>query len=205
MDSKAEHLFQFARMGAAYCRILLGIDQPTVGLLSVGEEPAKGNELVKAAHTLFSEAPDLRFVGNIEGRDILHHGADVVVCDGFIGNVVLKLGESITTAIPRMVRSELDHMEVSRNQVQVVEEVFSRIAQRFNPEEYGGGVPLLGVNGNVFIMHGRSSARAIERCIHMASRAAAVGMRDVIMSAFSHVTILYGILVGLALLSLKHG
>ncbi len=189
MDSKAEHLLQFARLGAAYCRTLLAVDEPTVGLLSVGEEPAKGNELVKAAHALFSHAPDLRFVGNIEGRDILHHGADVVVCDGFIGNVVLKLGESIATAIPDMVRQELRCMDVSAEVAHVMEDVFSKVAQRFNSEQYGGGVPLLGVDGTVFIMHGRSSASAIGRCIRMASQAATLGMRAALESALrTHVT-----------------
>ena len=176
MDSKAEHLVQFGQMGAAYCRLLMGMDNPRVGLLSVGEEPGKGNELVKAANRLLARAHNVHFVGNVEGRDILHHGADVVVCDGFVGNVILKLGESIMTALPALARQEIGRLGMGDAVVAPIDRIFEGLAAKFNPEEYGGGAPLLGVDGTVFIMHGRSSARAVERCILMAARAAALNM-----------------------------
>ena len=176
MDSKAEHLLQFGQMGAAYCRLLMGMDNPRVGLLSVGEEPGKGNELVKAANGLFARAQNVHFVGNVEGRDILHHGADVVVCDGFVGNVILKLGESIMTALPALARQEIGRLGMDVAVATSIERIFEGVAAKFNPEEYGGGAPLLGIDGTVFIMHGRSTARAVERCILMAARAAALNM-----------------------------
>ena len=171
MDSKAEHLLQFGQMGAAYCRLLMGMDNPRVGLLSVGEEPGKGNELVKAANGLLARAGNVHFVGNVEGRDILHHGADVVVCDGFVGNVILKLGESIMTALPALARQEIGRLGMDDAVATSIDRLFEGLAARFNPEEYGGGAPLLGIDGTVFIMHGRSTARAVERCILMAARA----------------------------------
>ena len=185
MDSKAEHLMQFGQMGAAYSRCLLGIEDPTVGLLSIGEEPGKGNELVKAAYPLLAEQRDLRFVGNVEGRDILHHGADIVVCDGFVGNVILKLGESIMTAVPALVRQEIGRQGMDPSLATPFERIFKGLATRFNPEDYGGGAPLLGVNGTVFIMHGSSSARAVERCILMAARAATLNLRQFIAEALA--------------------
>lgn len=185
MDSKAEHLLQFGQMGSAYCRLLMGMDNPRVGLLSVGEEPGKGNELVKAANALFAGARNVHFVGNVEGRDILHHGADVVVCDGFVGNVILKLGESIMTALPALARQEIDRLGIGEEVAMSIDSIFEGLAARFNPEEYGGGAPLLGIDGTVFIMHGRSTARAVERCILMAARAAALNMSQTIAAELS--------------------
>ena len=183
MDSKAEHLLQFAQMGSAYARFLLDLKEPAVGLLSVGEEPGKGNELVKGAYDLFRAAPNIRFVGNVEGRDIMHHGADVVVCDGFVGNVVLKLGESIMTAVPELIRQEMVAKGLGTTHMDAFRQVFGGLKRRFNPEYYGGGSPLLGVDGTVFILHGSSRARALERCILMAARAATTQLRAAIAAA----------------------
>ncbi len=171
MDSKPEHLLQFAQMGSAYSRCLLGVEDPAVGLLSVGEEPGKGNDLVKGAHLLLRDAENFRFVGNVEGHDIMHHGADVVVCDGFVGNVVLKLGESLMTALPKLILQEFGTQNLDPDLMDAFRQVCTGLHERFNPEDYGGGSPLLGVNGAVFVLHGRSSARAVERCILMAARA----------------------------------
>lgn len=185
MDSRPEHLVQYAQMGSAYARIMSEIDRPRVALLNVGEEPAKGNELVRKAHEMLAVASDLNFVGNVEGRDILHHKADVVVCDGFVGNVVLKLGESIGTALPEMTHQELDSIEADPAVRRAFDQVFSRLHRRFNPADYGGGAPLLGVNGEVFILHGRSSAEAIERCILLAARAARLNLNAAIREAIA--------------------
>ncbi len=185
MDSKPEHLLQFAKMGSAYARIISDIAKPRIGLLSVGEEPGKGNELVRTTHELLVNAIDLNFIGNVEGRDILHHRADVVVCDGFVGNVVLKLGESITTALPSMIGQELQRLTTELSVMQTIEQMFTGLKRRFDPEEYGGGSPLLGVEGEVFILHGSSSARAIERCLLMAARAAKLDLTGAIRRALS--------------------
>ncbi len=183
MDSRPEHLLQFARMGAIYAQRLLKVGRPAVGLLSVGEEPGKGNELVKAAYELFQQTSDLHFIGNIEGRDIMHHAADVVVCDGFVGNVLLKYGESITTAVTEMVDQEMARHDLTPAQQQAVRQVFDGVQKRFNPEEHGGA-PLMGVDGTVFIGHGSSTARAIERLIVRAARAAELGLRRSMAEVF---------------------
>ncbi|MDE2730765.1 MAG: phosphate acyltransferase PlsX [Bacteroidota bacterium] len=185
MDSRPEHLVQFARMGSAYARIMAEIEQPRVALLNVGEEPAKGNELVRKAHEMLTAAQDINFVGNVEGQDILHHRAEVIVCDGFVGNVVLKLVESIGTALPRMAEQELDRLEADPAARRVLSRIFKRLRRRFNPADYGGGAPLLGVDGEVFILHGRSSADAVERCIQLAARAARLNLNAAIKEAIA--------------------
>lgn len=184
MDSKPEHLLQFARMGALFVEHIWKVQTPSVGLLNVGEEPGKGNDLVKHAYELIQQAPDLHFVGNVEGRDIMHHAADVVVCDGFVGNVMLKFGESMTTAVMDMIRQEMVQLDLPVEQQQAVRLVFGGVKKRFNPEEHGGGAPLLGIDGTVFIGHGSSSARAIEQLILAAARAAGLNLTSAIADAF---------------------
>lgn len=164
VDCKPEHLVQFAKMGTIYVRAILKREQPVVALMNIGEEPGKGNEQVKAAYELLRQTPDLCFKGNIEGRDLLHHAADVVVCDGFVGNIMLKLGESLATAFPHMVADEMERQGVPPEEQQLVARILHGVQKRFNYEEYGGA-PLLGVNGNVLIGHGGSTVRAIERMI----------------------------------------
>lgn len=183
MDCKPEHLVQFAQMGAIFAQRLLKVERPAVGLLNVGEEPGKGNELVKAAYGLFQQGAGLHFVGNVEGRDIMHHAADVVVCDGFVGNVLLKYGESIATAVAAMIGQEMERRRLSPEQQQAVRLAFDGVGRRFNPEEHGGA-PLLGVDGTVFIGHGSSTARAIERLIVRAARAAELGLTRSIAEVF---------------------
>ena len=175
VDAKPEHLVQFAQMGSIYAERGMHRPAPTVGLLNVGEEPGKGNEAAKAAYELLNGRDDIHFVGNIEGRDLMHHAADVVVCDGFVGNIVLKLGESLTTVLPQLIGAELKRQECSPEEVGVVKRVFGNVTKPFNYEEYGG-TPLLGVNGNVLIGHGGSSPRAIAQMIR---RAAEVVRQDV--------------------------
>ncbi len=171
VDCKADHLVQFARMGSIYASAVMKRDRPVVGLLNIGEEPGKGNEQVKAAYEVLSAAPDINFRGNVEGRDLMHHVADVVVCDGFVGNVMLKFGESMATAFPHMVASEMARQSLDEAERQMVGRVLSAVRKRFNYEEYGGA-PLVGVNGHVLIGHGGSTGRAIERMILMAAEEA---------------------------------
>src|SRR5690606_18062915 len=108
VDVRPEHLVQFGLMGQIYVERVLERENARVGLLDVGEEPGKGDELAKAAYPLLERAEGLRFIGNVEGRDVMHHAADVVVCDGFVGNVLLKFGESVTTVLPALIRAEVE-------------------------------------------------------------------------------------------------
>jgi phosphate acyltransferase len=149
-DCKPEHLNQFAVMGSVYAQQILGIDNPKVGLMNVGEEEGKGNILAQAAYTLLKENRHIHFIGNIEGRDILTGKADVMVCEGFTGNIILKLAESL--------------YDISRRQ-QIENEYFNR----FNFENYGG-TPVLGVTKPVIIGHGISQARAFRNMIGVAQK-----------------------------------
>ncbi|MXW15151.1 MAG: phosphate acyltransferase PlsX [Rhodothermaceae bacterium] len=185
MDSRPEHLQQFAKMGSAYARIMMDIAHPRIALLSVGEEQAKGNELVRSTHELLLNDIDLNFIGNVEGRDILHQKADVIVCDGFIGNVILKFGESIMTAVPEMIQQEMDQLKAKPSDVALLKKALSRLARRFDPENYGGGGPLLGVEGEVFILHGSTTAGAVEECIKTAAQAAKANLTNAIQKALA--------------------
>ncbi len=168
VDCKPEHLLQFARMGSIFVERVWHVERPLVGLLNIGEEPGKGNALTKAAYELLQAAPDLNFRGNVEGRDLMHHAADVVVCDGFVGNVMLKLGESMVTAFVEMLRQEMATQGLDATLQRQVLGLLRGVLRRFDYEEYGGA-PLLGVNGAVVIGHGSSSARAIARMIQAAA------------------------------------
>ncbi len=168
VDCKPEHLVQFGQMGAIYAQRVMHIDEPAVALLNIGEEPGKGNDLVKETYTLMQQIPGIHFRGNVEGRDVLHHAADVVVCDGFVGNVMLKFGESVSTALMAMVKQEMDRQGLDDASRQAVAQVLGGVQRRFNPDEYGGA-PLLGVDGNVRIGHGSATARALERMILIAA------------------------------------
>jgi phosphate acyltransferase len=163
VDCSAEELVQFARLGAVYAEDVLGRPNPAVGLLSIGEEPEKGNATVKEAHQLLLRA-GLNFAGNVEGRDILTGGSargavDVVVCDGFVGNVLLKFYESV----PALIFGKLATSGVPK-------ETLAKAFQGFDYSDYGGA-PLLGVHGISIISHGRSSPRAIKNAIGVALRA----------------------------------
>ncbi len=168
VDCKPEHLAQFATMGSFFAQSVLGEARPRVGLLSIGEEPEKGNQMVHAAYDLIAELP-LNFMGNVEGCDILAGTVDVVVCDGFVGNVLLKFGEGISSAL-------FDHFKDAarsgswRYQLGLLflKPLLKQIHCQYDYEEYGGA-PLLGVNGVSIISHGRSSAVAIKNAIRLAA------------------------------------
>lgn len=183
VDCRPEHLLQFAKMGSIYAAAAMQIPRPKVALVNLGEEARKGNEQVKEAYKLLQASPDIHFCGNIEGRDILHHMADVVVCDGFVGNILLKFGESVASAIPRMVSEEMTRRAFSDADKEMVRKALSAVRLRFSYEEYGGAL-LLGVNGNVMIGHGGSSVRAIERMILVAADVARHGALEAMNKAF---------------------
>ena len=163
-ECKPYHLAQFAIMGDAYSRAVLGTVKPVVGLMSIGEEEAKGNDLTKEAFPLLRQLSGLNFVGNVEGRDVFSGGVDVIVTDGFTGNVMLKLSEGLTEAMLSMLKKELTTSAVTKAGAVLAKPAFQNIKKRLDYSEYGGA-PLLGVRHIVVIGHGRSNARAIRNAI----------------------------------------
>jgi glycerol-3-phosphate acyltransferase PlsX len=166
-DCQPQHLAQFALMGAAYARATLNVDRPKVGLLSIGEEAGKGNDLIREAHARLGALP-IDYLGNLEARDLFTGRADVAVCDGFTGNVALKVGEGLVDAIEGMLREELGAEIVSQIGGLLTRRAFARFKQRVDYAERGGA-PLVGINGVVIVGHGRSSAQAVESGIALAA------------------------------------
>lgn len=167
VDCKPRHLVQFAIMGNVYARDILGQTRPRVGLLSIGEEESKGNELTREAFKAMEEEHSLNFIGNVEGRDVFSGIADVVVCDGFIGNVALKISEGLVETIFSLLREELKKDLRARVGSFLLVPTFRRFKRRIDSSEYGGA-PLLGVNGVCMISHGRSTGKAIRNAIRAA-------------------------------------
>ena len=173
VECRPAHLVQFGIMGAAYARVALGIERPRVGLLSIGEEATKGNELTREAHRLMMHAP-VQFVGNVEARGIFAGEADVVVADGFTGNVALKLSEGVVEMVEDLLRQELQSTFSSQMGYLLSQRAFRRFQKRVDYSEYGGA-PLLGTAGVVVVGHGRSSAKAIRNAVAQAARLAGDG------------------------------
>ena len=169
VDCKPQHLLQFGLMGSIYMNAMWGVNNPTVGLLSVGEEDSKGCEAIVKANELFRERKVFNFVGNVEGRDILAGGTDVVVCDGFVGNVVLKFGESVAGFLKTRFQRSADQSLANKLMMMTAKPVLMSVFHDMDYQEYGG-VPLLGVNGVVIIGHGSSSARAMYSAIQVARK-----------------------------------
>ena len=166
---RASHLVQFAVMGAAYARVALGLESPRVGLLSIGEEETKGNDVTCEAHQLLKDAP-INFIGNVEGRHVYSGDADVIVCDGFTGNVTLKLSEGLVETVESLLHDELAATFGGRVGYVLSRQAFRRFRRRVDYSEYGGA-PLVGVNGLCIVGHGRSSAKAVANAVTMAVRA----------------------------------
>lgn len=163
VDCKPQHLYEFAVMGSIYVKTMLNIDNPTVGLLSIGEESTKGNDITLEAHRLLSNSR-LNFIGNVEGRDILKGKAQVVVCDGFVGNVVLKFAESVLDILKTKFRNHASQNLFRKLWVGMMYGTLKKVLKDFDYQEYGG-VPLLGVNGVSIIGHGKSTPKAIKNMI----------------------------------------
>jgi phosphate acyltransferase len=163
-DCKPHHMVQFAIMGDAYSRAVLGTQRPSVGLMSIGEEEAKGNELTKEAFPLMRDLGSLNFVGNVEGRDVFTGQVDVIVTDGFTGNVMLKLSEGLQDAVLSLIRRELSASTITKAGAVLARPAFRSLKKRLDYSEYGGA-PLLGVRSIVVVGHGSSNARAIRNII----------------------------------------
>lgn len=168
VECRPHHLVQFAVMGSAYARVALGCDSPRVGLLSVGVEESKGNELTREAHQLLKAAP-IRFVGNLEGPAVYGGEADVIVCDGFTGNVALKISEGLVETVEHLLHDELSSTFGTRVGYVLSRQAFRRFRKRVDYSEYGGA-PLVGVNGLCIVGHGRSSSKAVRNAVAMAAR-----------------------------------
>ena len=167
IDARPEHLLQYGIMGSVYSRHVLHYQKPTVGLVSLGEEDVKGNEMTKEVFKML-KASALNFVGNIEGRHLFEDPVEVVVCDGFVGNVILKTSESIAVAIFKWLKHELTRTKMRMAGAYVARHAFNDIKRKTNYEEYGGS-PLLGVNGICIIAHGASTPLAIKNALRVAA------------------------------------
>jgi glycerol-3-phosphate acyltransferase PlsX len=170
-DARPEHLVQFGHMGSVFAEEILGIADPTVALLSIGEEPEKGNRLVRETHPLL-EASHLDFVGNVEGRELLAHAADVVVCDGFTGNMALKLMEGTIKTLLDELRKEIEESARGKLGGLLIRPAARGLRKRLDPDTYGGAY-LLGLRGLVVIAHGSSSRTAIANAITLGAQGAA--------------------------------
>jgi glycerol-3-phosphate acyltransferase PlsX len=168
VECKPTHLLQFGVMGSVYARTWLGVERPRVGLLSIGEEETKGNDLTREAHRLLKGSP-LNFVGNVESREIFSGAADVIVCDGFTGNVALKLSEGLVEMVEELLGEELQSTFSSQVGYLLSRRAYRRFRRRVDYSEYGGA-PLMGVAGLCIVGHGRSSAKAVRNAVAMAAR-----------------------------------
>ena len=182
-DCKAEQLVQFAHMGAAYATVVLGVEKPRVALLNIGGEPTKGSALAQETYALLTEQmPD--FIGNIEGNDVLLGFADVIVTDGFTGNVALKLLEGTSRVLLGQVKEAMTANAVSTLAAALLKPAMVRLKQRLDPDTYGGA-PLLGINGISIIGHGSSNATAVANALRVAASAARGGLTEKIAAAIS--------------------
>ncbi len=175
VDSDAKNLFEFAVMGQVYAQDVLQLDEPIVGLLSNGEEESKGNEVTKEAYKLISKVPN--FAGNVEGSDIFKGTVDVVVCDGFVGNILLKTAEGVADTIGQIIKKNLKRSLISIAGAVLMRKVFKNLKVRVDYAEYGGA-PLLGVKAPVIIAHGKSNPKAIQNAIFQAINAASSNLNS---------------------------
>jgi glycerol-3-phosphate acyltransferase PlsX len=179
VDSKAEHLTQFAIMGKAYAKDVLGLEKPRVGLLANGEESSKGNEVGKETHKMLASLEDFNFIGNVEGNDIFNGSVDVVVCDGFVGNVLLKTSEGAAEAIKSFLKTNIKKSLLSTIGSLLMVGAFKGLKKQIDYAEYGGA-PLLGVKGIAIVSHGKSNAKAIKNAIFQAIHSVESGVnRDI--------------------------
>lgn len=176
VDCKAHNLVQFALMGEVYARNVLHKAEPRVGLLSNGEEESKGNDLTRETHALLKDAP-YKYIGYVEGRDIFKGQVDVVVCDGFVGNIVLKAAEGLADALTTMLRREFAAHPLAKLGYLLARPAFNAFKKRIDYAEYGGA-PLLGIDGTGMICHGGSNAKAIMNAVHLAHESVALKVND---------------------------
>ena len=183
VDCKPQNLAQFAIMGEMYYRTIFGATRPSVGLLSIGEEESKGNELTRQAHGLLKELP-LNFIGNVEGRDLYNGRVDVIVCDGFVGNVALKISEGLVEAVRYLLKQSLTSTITAQVGALLSRKAFVDFGKRLDYSEYGGA-PLLGLKGVAIVGHGASNNNAIKNAIRVAKQFAESGINARIEQEFT--------------------
>jgi len=183
VDCKPVHLYQFAIMGEAYARYIFNIENPRIGLLGIGEEDAKGNELTKEAFKLLKNS-NINFAGNVEGQDIFAGEADVVVCDGFVGNIALKISEGLAETIGKMLKREISERAGGRIGYLFFKGALKNFKRKTDYSEYGGA-PLLGISKPCIISHGRSTSKAIKNAIKLAANFHSKGVLEVISKEFN--------------------
>jgi glycerol-3-phosphate acyltransferase PlsX len=176
IECRPQHLVQFAVMGTVFARVALGIAEPRVGLLSIGEEETKGNDLTRETHRLLKAAP-INFIGNVEARDAYAGDADVIVCDGFTGNIALKVSEGLVDTVEHLLREELSRTFSTRVGYLLSRRAYRRFRKKVDYSEYGGA-PLVGVAGLCVVGHGRSSAKAVRSAVTLAVRFVEGGFLD---------------------------
>jgi glycerol-3-phosphate acyltransferase PlsX len=176
VDSKPQNISQFAIMGEIYYRTIFGVKRPSVGLLSIGEEETKGNELTRQAYALIKELP-VNFIGNVEGRDLYNGRVDVIACDGFVGNVALKISEGIAEAFSYLLKESLKSTIASQVGYLLSRKAFVDFKKRVDYSEYGGA-PLLGLKGVAIVGHGSSNANAIKNAVRVAKQFAESGINS---------------------------
>jgi phosphate acyltransferase len=180
VEARPEMLVQFARMGEIYARDMMNIENPKIGLLNVGEEEEKGTEILKESHQIMKSLPN--FIGNVEGRDLLPANADVYVCDGLVGNILLKFGESLVVNLGVLLKQTVKELQLPEEAAKTVFGVFQRTLKPFDPDNVGG-LPFLGVNGVSLVGHGSSSPKAIHNMILNAIHMVEAGVNEKIVAA----------------------
>ncbi len=184
VDCKPHHLLQFGIMGSTFVKEFLKKENPKVGLLSIGEEGSKGNQQVKKAYDLLAGS-DLNFWGNVEGRDVFKGDVDVIVCDGFVGNICLKLSEGLAESVISMLKNEIEGNLLATMGYGLAKKAFKRFKKRVDYAEYGGA-PLLGVRGTAIICHGSSEPKAVKNAIKVANNLAALKLAEKLASSMSN-------------------
>ena len=187
-EAKPEHLVAYAVMGTAYSRNVLGVKNPKVGLMSNGEEDEKGTAFTKEAFKLLKQTPGINFVGNVEGRDLFETELDVVLCDGFVGNVMLKTVEATAKAVSKWLKTEIKGNPLRLAGAVLANGAFKALKEKGSYETYGGS-PLLGVNGVVIIAHGSSSALAVRNAIRVAMETVENGVNARIQETLSQISV----------------
>lgn len=182
VDCRPQHLFQFAIMASAFSHVF-DIESPRIGILSIGEETGKGNQLVKETHAMLANS-SLNFVGNVEGRDLFQGDVDVIVCDGFVGNICLKVSEGLVEAASEMIRAGIMGSLKAKIGYFLARPVFRKFKKRVDYAEYGGA-PLLGINGTGIICHGKSNAVAIKNAIIEAEKIVEIKVNDKIVESLA--------------------
>lgn len=177
VDCSARHLCEFAEMGMVYSKFMVGVRNPRVGLLNIGEEQAKGNEVAKSVHRSLTEATQINFIGNVEPKAVFSGDVDVVVCDGFVGNVILKTSEAVASLMTTLVRRELESTWVAMAGAFLSRGAFKRLKKTIDPNAHPGA-PLLGINGVVTILHGSSTHKGIANGIRGAAGLVEFGVID---------------------------